>query len=259
MKHFVTGAQLYSVRKLVQTEQGLDSTFASLKLMGYNTLQLSGQSRELPDSFVAEMLSKHQLKCVVTHNSMQDFDEKLPATIARHKAWNCRYAGLGSLPESYRGDLAGYRDFALKVNGIAEQLADEGITFVYHNHCFEFKKFDGVTGMQVLMDTFSQKVQFELDTYWVQAGGANPVDWLYRLDGRIEVAHFKDMAGSAENKPVMVPVGSGNLDWQAIKQACEDTAVKFAEVEQDNASDMDEPLSQMQQSAENLKKMGFEM
>ena len=106
-----------------------------------------------------------------------------------------------------------------------------------------------------------EAVQFELDSYWVQAGGANPVSWFRKVNGRMDVAHFKDMRGCDNFSPVqtMVPVGSGNLDWAALKLACEETAVKFAEVEQDNASDMDDPLSQMEISANNLKKMGFMM
>lgn len=257
MKNFVTGAQLYSVRRLVQTAEGMDETFARLKAMGYNTLQLSGQNRQIPDGAVADLLKKHGLKCVVTHNSMRDFEEDLPATVARHKAWDCVYAGLGALPEEYRGGVDGYRAFSAKVNAIAEKLADEGITFVYHNHCFEFERFGGVSGMDVMFDCFSDKAQFEPDTYWMQAGGANPVEWLRKLNGRAEVVHFKDMAGCGENRPNMVPVGEGNLDWNAIRAVCESTGVKFAEVEQDNADDTPDPLGQMEISARNLKKMGF--
>ena len=42
MKNFVIGAQLYSVRTLVQNADDLRKTLASLKEMGYNTCQLSG-------------------------------------------------------------------------------------------------------------------------------------------------------------------------------------------------------------------------
>ena len=262
MKIFVTGAQLYSVRKLMQDKQSIDDTFAAISAMGYTTCQLSGQNRAIEPEFYADMLKKHGLQCVVTHNSMQDFEEGLDDLIRRHHIWNCRYAGIGGLPGEYKTSWEGYRDFALKMNGIAKKLKDEGITFVYHNHMFEFNRFpDGHMGMDVLYDYLGDNAQFELDTFWVQAGGANPVSWIRKVNGRMDVMHFKDMMGNASfgTFSVMVPVGCGNLEWQEIKKACEETGVLYAEVEQDNASDMEDPLGQMSISAENLKKMGFKL
>lgn len=259
MKNFITGAQLYSVRSLCQNAESLDSTLKSLKEMGYNSCQLSGQSRDIPDEAVAELLVKNDMKCVVTHNPMGDFEEGFDALVKRHKAWNCAYAGLGAMPNEYRGSLEGFKSFAKRANEAGRKLKDCGITFVYHNHAFEFNRFDGTLGMDVLFDEFSADVQFELDSYWVQAGGGNPVEWIRKVNGRMDVAHFKDMAGTDNFNPVqrMIPVGSGNLPWLEIKKACEETGVMYAEVEQDNASDMADPLGQMRESAGNLKRMGF--
>lgn len=54
-------------------------------------------------------------------------------------------------------------------------------------------------------------------------------------------------------------MGSGNLDWAALKKACEETGVIYAEVEQDNAAMMEDPLGQMKRSCEFLKKNGFNL
>lgn len=102
MKNFIVGAQLYSVRSLAQNAEDLKKTLASLKEMGYNTCQLSGQSRDIPDEVVADILAETGMKAVVTHNSMQDFEEGFDALVARHHKWNCRYAGLGAMPAEYR-------------------------------------------------------------------------------------------------------------------------------------------------------------
>ncbi len=260
MKNFIIGAQLYSVRSLAQNAEDLKSTLKSLKEMGYNTCQLSGQSREIPDEVVRDILLETGMTPVVTHNSMDDFDQGLDALIRRHKLWNVRYAGLGAMSGEYRTGAEGFRRFASHVNEIARKLADEGLTFVYHNHAFEFERFDGVLGMDILFDSFCPEAQFELDTYWVQAGGANPVDWIKKVNGRMDVGHFKDMAGCSENGQhhKMVPIGSGNLNWKEIIRACEETGVKYIEIEQDNATDMPCPLSQMKSSIEYLKTMGVQ-
>ena len=259
MKDFLVGAQLYSIRRLMQDKESIDKTFKAIKAMGYTTLQLSGQNREIESEFYADKLNEYGLKCVVTHNSLKDFEEGLDELVKRHHLWNTVYAGLGAMPNEYRADLAGWKAFAKKANEFALKLKDHGLVFVYHNHAFEFNHSEGSMGMDVLFDEFGENVQFELDSYWVQAGGANPVDWIRKVNGRMDVTHFKDMRGCADFSPVqtMVPIGQGNLNWAAIKAACEETGVKYAEVEQDNASDMDDPLGQLEISAKYLKKQGF--
>ncbi len=258
MKNFVVGAQLYSVRNLAQNAEDLKNTLMSLKEMGYNTCQLSGQSREIPDEAVRDILLETGMTPVVTHNSMDDFDKHLDALIRRHKLWGVKYAGLGGMSGEYRNGAEGFKNFALHVNEIAKKLSDEGLTFVYHNHAFEFQRFDGVLGMDILFDTFCPEAQFELDTYWIQAGGCNPVDWIKKVNGRMDVGHFKDMAGCGENIQKMVPIGSGNLAWKEIIRACEETGVKFVEVEQDNAANMDCPLGEMKSSIDFLMTMGVQ-
>ena len=63
MKNFVVGAQLYSVRSLTQSAEGLKNVLESVKAMGYTTCQLSGQSREIPDEVVADLLSETGMRC----------------------------------------------------------------------------------------------------------------------------------------------------------------------------------------------------
>lgn len=259
MKDFVVGAQLYSVRTLTQDYEGLRNVLGSIKKMGYNTCQLSGQSRAIPDEAVADLLRENEIQCVVTHNSMDDFDNHLPELIERHKKWNCKYAGLGAMPDDCRTDGEKFCSFAKHINEIAKKLRDEGLVFVYHNHAFEFQRFNGTLGMDILFDTFNDAVQFELDSYWIQAGGGNPVEWFKKVDGRMDVAHYKDMVGLNTSNPhcKIVPLGEGNLNFYELKKVCEETSVRFVEIEQDNAVEADDPLGQMAISAKNAKKIGF--
>ncbi len=259
MKDFVVGAQLYSVRKFMQNRPYIEATLKAIREMGYTTVQLSGQNRAIEDEFYADLLEKYGLKCVVTHNSLADFEDGFDALVKRHKTWKCKYAGLGAMPGEYHQDAEGFKHFALKANEIGKKLKDEGLVFVYHNHAFEFARYNGALGMDVLFDNFGDNVQFELDTYWAQAGGADPVQWIRKVDGRMEVMHFKDMVGVNGFNPhcEMVPIGCGNLNWAAIKQACEETHVLFSEVEQDNASDKPDALGEMATSAKFLLANGF--
>lgn len=259
MYNVLTGAQMYSVRTLTQTAEDLDNTLGALAKMGYASVQLSGQSPNLDPATVKDLLDKHGLICPATHISFKEMEEALPQVIARHKLWNCPYPGIGAMPREYAARAEGYRAFAQKANEIGRRLKDEGLTFIYHNHAFEFQKFGGATGMDILFDEMTD-AQFEIDVYWVQSGGADPVEWIRKVAGRMDVVHFKEMAGRLPDEKnhsmtEMVPIGEGNLNWRKIMAACDETKVKYAFIEQDNAVDTD-PLDCMRRSCENLSRMG---
>jgi sugar phosphate isomerase/epimerase len=101
-------------------------------------------------------------------------------------------------------------------NKAGEYCKAKGLRFGYHNHDFEFKKFnDGQIMYDVMIQNTDPKlVTFEMDMNWVGAASYNPIDWIKRYPGRYELAHVKDIkkwgqAGSAI-------VGTGEMDFKSI-------------------------------------------
>ena len=259
MYKVLTGAQLYSVRTLLQTAESMDAALGQLREIGYTSVQMSGQSTDIPAETVRDLLDKHHLICPSTHGSFKDFEENLPEVVRVHKLWNSPYPGVGSMPAEFAETEEGFREFARRANLVARKLKDEGLTFIYHNHAFEFQKFGNKAGLQILLDEMPD-VQFELDVYWLQSGGVNPVDWIRKVQGRMDIVHFKEMVGCRKrpDHPYMTdmaPIGKGNMDWQKIMQACDETGVKYAFIEQDNAVQSD-PIDCMRTSFLNLSALG---
>lgn len=259
MYKVLTGAQMYSVRTLTQTQEGLDATLKALKEMGYTSVQLSGQNPALDPSAVRDALDKYGLICPATHTSFTEYEENLDALIARHQKWGCAHPGVGAMPFHFAESEAGYREFARRANAVGKKLKDAGMNLIYHNHAFEFTRFGSTTGIEILMNEFTD-VQMELDVYWVQSGGGDPIEWIHKVAGRMDVVHFKEMVGRLPNEKnrsmtEMAPVGEGNFDWKKIMQACDDTGVQYAFIEQDNAVETD-PLLCMRKSIDNLTALG---
>ena len=75
------------------------------------------------------------------------------------------------------------------------------------------------------------------------------MDWIYKLDGRMRYIHFKDMAMDGRTQ-VFAPVGEGNLNWEKIITACEETKVEWCAIEQDTCR-MNE-FDALKQSYDNL-------
>lgn len=249
------GAQLYTVRQFTQTPEGIAASMKRIREIGYKAVQVSGFGPVDPRK-VKEIMDENGLIICATHIGYDRLKDDLKGVIDQHRLWGCKYVGLGAMPRQYAQSAEGYVKFAKEASGIARVLADNGLRFIYHNHNFEFMKFDGVTGMEILLNETDPEVfDFEIDTYWVQAGGGNPVDWIRKLNGRMKVVHFKDMGVDLSGQQMMAEVGEGNLNWPAIIEACTEAGVEWALVEQDVCQR--DPFESLAISLNNLRKMGL--
>ncbi len=233
MKQTTIAAQMYTLREFTQTPEGLREAFQKLKVIGYQAVQISGIGKIDPQ-LVKQYADEEGLVICATHVSWDRLVNDLEALAAEHKLWNCKYIGLGGLPGEYQNSKEGYRTFARLASEIALTLQKEhGLQFIYHNHDFEFERVDGVTGIEVLLEESDvNALGFELDLYWVQAGGGSPVDWVRKVQGRMQVVHLKDMA-IAGRKQVFAEIGEGNMNYKDIIKACRETGVEWYVVEQD--------------------------
>lgn len=249
-------AQLYTLRKVMQTPEQIDRGFARLKQDGWQAVQASGLGPIAPEELKA-LADKYGLAICATHVSFDRLTNDLDALIGEHEILDCKYIGLGSMPDNFRGSANGYKHFSRLINPIAERIRDAGHAFVYHNHNFEFARFGELTGMDILLNECGEAVQFEPDTYWIQAGGGDVVQWLEKLSGRVEVVHFKDMVyHQDEGGFVMAEVGEGNLNWQGIVSMCTRTGVQWHIVEQDECRR--DPFDSLKISLNNCHEYGLE-
>ncbi|WP_238655804.1 sugar phosphate isomerase/epimerase family protein [Paenibacillus piscarius] len=225
-------AQMYTLREYTQTPEELRESLRKVSDIGYQAVQISGIGKIDPQ-LVKQYADESGLKICATHIPWDRLVNDLDALAAEHKLWDCKYVGIGSIPGEYQTSQEGYRTFTKLASGIARTLKEQhGLQFVYHNHDFEFEAFDGMTGMEVMLQESDPDFGFELDLYWVQAGGGDPVEWIHKVEGRMKAVHFKDMA-ILNKKPVFAEIGEGNMNYGAIIEACRKTGIEWYIVEQD--------------------------
>lgn len=226
----ILGAQLYTVREFTQTELDFANTIRKIADIGYKTVQVSAIGA-IPTQKVADILASNGVKCVITHTNPGRIKDDTKAVIEEHKIMGTDYIGIGMMQEEYRGNADGVKRFIADYTPAAEMIQDAGMKFMYHNHDFEFGKMDGKRVIEYLMDC--PAIGFTLDTYWVQAGGGDPCEWLRKLTGRADVIHVKDMSWQ-DGKQLMSEVMEGNLNWAGIIEAANTAGVMHAMVEQDD-------------------------
>lgn len=255
MSQTCIGAQLYTVRDHIKNASDLAATCKKLRDIGYGAVQISALG-PIDDDEVVKILEGEGLLCPVTHVKL-DLIKDTQACLDYHRKLKCNYTALGMFTGA---KLADWTQFITDYSAACKALAAEGFYSGYHNHSHEWALIDGKRPIDMLMQDADPSVWFEIDTYWVAHAGGDPAAWIRRigqLEGdRIPVVHVKDMQISVERQQKMCEVGSGNLNWPAILEACRDAGVKWYMVERDSG-DLD-PFESLKISYENLREMGLE-
>ena len=246
-------AQMYTLREFTKTPTDLAETLKKVKKIGYDAVQMSGAcAMEYAD--LRKLLDDAGLVCCATHIGYELMRDNPTKVIEDHYLIQCKYPAIGGLPGTYR-NAEGYLKFAKEATEVGKKLAEGGLCFGYHNHSFELEKHGGRTGLAVLYEDSDPKYfKAEIDTYWVQHGGGDPVEWIDKLKGRIPLVHLKDMTVRGGN-PIMAEIGEGNMNWKGILEACKRAGVEWYIVEQDTCER--DPFESLAISLKNLHAMGM--
>jgi sugar phosphate isomerase/epimerase len=244
-------AQLYTVRDQLQAPSRVGGVLGRLREIGYGAVEVAGLGPGVTGRFGQE-LARADLTACAAHAPLERLTGDLAAVAAQCQEWGCRYVVVPSLPNKYRS-AAGLKRFAREADDIARDLQPFGLKLAYHNHSFELERWDGQTGLEALFAAApALTLQAELDTYWLQYGGANPAEWILRLTQRVPLVHLKDVA-VVGGKTVMAEVGEGNLDWARILEACRTAGTDWLVVEQDECRR--DPMESLEISFSNLTRL----
>ncbi|MHC1694493.1 MAG: sugar phosphate isomerase/epimerase family protein [Eubacteriales bacterium] len=225
------GAQLYTVRDYCKNEADFAATIAKLAKIGYNYVQVSGVGDVSPKA-IADITASNGVKVILTHTSSARIMSETDRVIEEHSVFGCDAIGVGSLgnyPHTADGFLKFCEDFAPAI----EKIKAAGKVFLYHNHHFEFEKFDGKNAMQIILENSDKDgLKLTFDTYWAQHAGYDPSKFIADNSERIFATHLKDMA-VVKGTPVMTEVLTGNLNFVRILDESEKAGLLWHFVEQD--------------------------
>lgn len=244
------GAQLMTVREYAKTPAEIRDTFKKVAEIGYETAQVSGLGPISPTE-LAEISAETNVKIVCTHQSYEDITEDFERLMEEHRQYDCTYIGLGCMPTKFWENRSALSEFIESMNRAAHIAKKGGFDLGYHNHNFEFSRIDGERIIDILLREFDPHISIVYDTYWVQHGGADVADWLRRLSGRVKMLHLKDMDMEGRTTQFMTEILEGNLNFDGIFKAAEETDVQYYLVEQDTCRR--NPFESLKISFDNIK------
>ncbi|MCM8764296.1 MAG: sugar phosphate isomerase/epimerase [Candidatus Omnitrophica bacterium] len=224
--------QLYTIREFNSGVGDFSKAIKKLSDIGYRYVETAGLANLSPEQF-KKIMDDNGLKVCSSHTGL-DRILKEPEAIASEQTKLNAFCCNISWPGSQSHDMAAIKKIAEKIEEAARTLKTHGITLGYHNHGIEFAKCNGKTWLEIIMESASKEIlTAQIDTYWVQYGGGDPALWITKYANRLNSIHFKDMGMTTDNKQAMVPVGTGNLNWQKILTAAKRSTAKYAIAEMD--------------------------
>ncbi len=138
-------------------------------------------------------------------------------------------------------------------------LQENGISFNYHVHGYEFRPYeDGTLFDYLVANTDPQYVNFQIDVFWAKQGGADPVALMKKYPRRITMLHLKDrkhgtpdsIDGTAPDETNVV-LGTGDVDIAAVMETAAAIGVRHYFIEDESP----DALTQIPQSLEYLRNL----
>lgn len=241
------GVQLWSLRAQFKT----DGAAALDVAKQYDLKEIEAWSGTgLNPAQLVEATQARGLKIVSSHVSYDALKKDLAGVIRDTKTLGAKYAFVAHLPK-FKGMKADeVRALAAEFNTFGEAFKAEGIHFGLHNHGFEFMPTGN--GDEIGFDVFARETKpdlvcFELDVFWAQHAGQDPVKLLQKYPGRWVALHVKDMRKGAPTglndgtAPATdsVAAGQGQIDLPAILRTAQAIGVKYYFLEDETTAPLE--------------------
>ncbi|TCP34846.1 sugar phosphate isomerase/epimerase [Sphingomonas sp. BK235] len=225
------GIQLYTVRELFQKDPV--ATLTQLAKIGYREVEYGGGGYDAMDhAMLRKTMDRLGLTSPSIHVGYDLLLNKFDASVKMAKTLGADTIVLPYMTAEHRTAEAWDRALP-NFNKFAQQLAQNGLGFAYHNHDFEFTvKPEGVSLYDRLVKATDPKlVKVEIDLYWAILAGEDPATLIKRMAGRIYAYHVKDKRPDGK----MTSVGLGTIDFGALFKLNGIAGVKHFYVENDES------------------------
>ncbi len=263
------GLQLYSVKNSMAADPL--AAIENVGKLGYKFVEFANHNAAVDfgcgfgveASVMKEKLDSYGMKAISSHINPLNMDN-INQVIEYYQTLECKnLVNPADFFESKDEVLRKCEQY----NKIGEKLKASGINYLYHNHFHEFQKFDGEYVLEIMKNNVDPEyVGFQLDTFWVMRGGADPVEIIKKFGKSVKLIHQKDFSkeidipvnifsfidpnqkldfnglmaafntksnGHAQQEAI-VEIGTGRMDIQLILNAAEEyTNAEYVILEQD--------------------------
>jgi len=230
-----------------QFAKDVPGTLDMIKAMGITDIEFSNLFKQTPED-LRKMCDARGLKCSSYGVSYEDFVGKTDEVGKTARILGASFVRIASIPHKGAFTLDNAKQTVADFNKYGKLLKDNyGLTFIYHNHGFEFEPYqDGTLYDYILKNTEPKYVSMELDILWAFLPGQDPAQLLAKYGNRYKALHMKDLKKGVErgslsggtDKENDVILGSGQIDIPAVITAARKAGVKHYYIEDESSSSL---------------------
>ncbi|HZB15261.1 MAG TPA: sugar phosphate isomerase/epimerase [Chryseolinea sp.] len=239
------GIQMGSMRKMYS--EGMPAVIAKLKELGITEIE-GGGGRSMDRAAFKKLAQENGLKIIATGAGFDNLQnpDSLQKIITNAKELGAQYVICYWIPHD--GDNFTYADMQKGVevfNAAGKTLKENGLSFWYHVHGYEFRKYPEGKGtlFEYMMDkTNPEYVNFQMDVFWIKNPGQDPAALLKKYPTRWKSLHLKDRRiGTPDNlngrqdKETNVVLGTGDVGIAEAMKAAKKIGIKHYFIEDESS------------------------
>ncbi len=213
--------QAYSFRNYFPKD--VVATLDRIKAMGITEIEGTPGRIDLED--YKKLCDERGIRIPSTGASFEQLKQTPKEVVNNAKTLGAKYVMCAWVPHQQgKFSLADAQKAVEVFNEAGKILQENGLTLCYHPHGYEFQPYEKGTLLDyIIQNTNAKYVSFEMDIFWIQFGGGDPVTLLQKYGSRWKLMHLKDMKKGTEKNLTggtsvenNVPLGTGELDMKNI-------------------------------------------
>lgn len=235
------GIQAYTYRN--SFPHGVAATLDTIQALGITELE-GGPPKGMTAEEFKKLADDRNIRIPSTGADYKTLVENPEEVIRTAKVLGASYVMVAWIPHEGSFKLEDAQKAAKDFNKAGKLLRENGLTFCYHVHGYEFSPYkDGTLFDYIAENTNPEDVSFEMDVLWAYHGGQDPAKLLLKYGERWKLMHVKDLkkgvkgdfsgSTSTEND---VAVGTGQIDIPAVLRAAKKIGIKHYFIEDESSS-----------------------
>ncbi|SIR32568.1 sugar phosphate isomerase/epimerase family protein [Maribacter ulvicola] len=249
------GLQLYSLRN--QFKMDVSNTLGLINEWGITKIE-GGETYDMPLKEFKGLLANYDLEVVSVGAEFADLENDVEKVIKNAKDFGATYVMCAWVPHDNNKWALEETKYATEVfNKAGKILSKNGLVLAYHPHGYEFRPYKNGTLFDYMAENATD-FTFELDVFWAQHGGADPLALLKKYPKKITLLHLKDMDKDVEGNntgheedDTNVVLGTGQIDIAGVVAEAKKLGIEYMFIEDESKN----VVTQVPKSLEYLKNL----
>lgn len=190
------------------------------------------------------MIDARGIKCSSYGVGYSDLINKTDSIATNALVMGAQYVRVAGIPHKGDFTLNDAKKAVEDFNRVGKYLKEKyGLTFIYHEHGFEFQPYQNGTLYDYLVQTTEpQYVSFELDILWAFFPGQDPAKLIEKYGHRYKALHLKDIRkgipgnlSGGTNPDNETALGHGAIDIPSVIKAAVKANIQHYYIEDESS------------------------